>query len=64
MRSTTIAGAVVFMLMGCSYDRGNGVSYPAGGAASVTVSLASADPMTSAGDTQVVTAVVKAETRW
>jgi len=52
------------MLMGCSYDRGNGVSYPAGGAASVTVSLASADPMTSAGDTQVVTAVVKAETRW
>lgn len=60
MRSITTVGSLVLMLAACSSDRSNGVSNPVGEAvATVTASLASADAMTSAGETRIVTAVVK-----
>jgi hypothetical protein len=57
MRSAA-AFALILTLAGCGYDRSGGVDYPAGGPAAVTLTLASTAPMASAGDTQVVTAVV------
>ena len=59
MRSISMVGSMVLLLTACGNDRGNNVTAPLGKGAVVTVSLASADPMTSAGDTRVVTAVVK-----
>jgi hypothetical protein len=59
MRSTTTFGSIVWMLAACGYDRGNGVAYPGSEVATIALSVASADPMTAAGDTRLVTAVVK-----
>jgi hypothetical protein len=59
MRSATAFGSIILILTGCGYDRGNGVAYPAGDATTVTLSLPSTGPFTSAGDTRSVTAVVR-----
>jgi CHRD domain-containing protein len=59
MRSISIVCSMVLLLTACGDDRGDGVSAPVSAAATVTVSPVSADPMTSAGDTRVVTSVVK-----
>lgn len=50
---------MILLLAGCGYDRTSGVTYPSGGAASITLSVASDDTLTSAGETKFVTAVVK-----
>jgi hypothetical protein len=51
--------SLILLVTGCGYDRTSGVTYPTGDAASITLSVASADTLTSAGDTKFVTAVVK-----
>jgi hypothetical protein len=47
------------MLAACGYDPSNGVAYPADDVGTIALSVASTDPMTSAGDTRVVTAIVR-----
>lgn len=59
MRSVTAVSCMMLMLAGCGRDRSGGVAYPGMDAVTVTLSAASTDPMTSAGDTRLVTAVVK-----
>ena len=62
MRSAVVVGSMVLMMAGCGSDRGNGPGYPADTPTSVTLSVASTNPLVSAGDTRVVTAVVKTAT--
>jgi CHRD domain-containing protein len=62
MRSAMAVGSMVLMMAGCGYDRSNGVAYPADTPISVTLSAPSTDPLVSAGDTRVVTAVVRTAT--
>lgn len=50
---------MILLLAGCSSDGGGGVDDPVATPARIELSVGSADPMTSAGDTRVVTAVVK-----
>jgi hypothetical protein len=57
MRSAITIGLIV-VVAGCSRD--GGVTYPPPTPAVVTVAVTGADPMTSRGDTQLLTAVVKA----
>ena len=59
MRSAAAFGVLIVMVTGCGSDRGSGVPYPDGEAATITLAPASTDPMTSTGDTRFVTAVVK-----
>jgi hypothetical protein len=59
MRSIVAVCSLISILAGCGYDRGNGVTYPGGEAATITLSVASTDPLVSAGETRSVTAVVK-----
>jgi hypothetical protein len=47
---------MLLVLAGCGYDRGSG---PLSQASTVTVSVASTDPMTATGETRLATAVVK-----
>jgi hypothetical protein len=47
---------MIMVLAGCGYDRGSG---PLRYVATVTVSVASTDPMTATGETRLATAVVK-----
>jgi hypothetical protein len=50
---------MILLLAGCGYDRSSGVYYPPGEAATITLSVASGDTLTSVGDTKFITAVVK-----
>lgn len=50
---------MLFLLAGCGYDRSSGTDYPAGDPAFITLSVAPPDTLTSAGDTKLVTAIVK-----
>ena len=50
---------MVLVLAGCGDDRGSGAVDPPSQAATVTLSVASTDPMTAAGDTRLVTALVR-----
>lgn len=59
MRSVAVFGPMMVMLAACGYDRSNGVAYPAEDVGTIALSVASTDPMTSAGDTRVVTAIVR-----
>jgi hypothetical protein len=58
MRSFAILSSIIVIAAGCGSDRGNGISYPPTEAGTVTLSLASSEPMTAAGDTREVTARV------
>lgn len=58
MRSISFVGCMVLMLTACREDRDNGVSSPLSEAATVTVSPTSPATLTTAGATQVLTAVV------
>jgi hypothetical protein len=58
MRSASIFSVVMVMLAGCAHDGGSGM-YPGNEAATISLSVASADPLTSTGDTQVVTPIVR-----
>jgi hypothetical protein len=62
MRSAVVVGSMVLVLAGCGYDRSDGVGYPADQPVDITLSATSTDPLVSAGDTRVVTAVVKTAT--
>ena len=64
MRSAVAVGSMIVMMAaaGCGYDRSNGVAYPADTRTSVTLSVDATDPLLSAGDTRVVTAIVKTTT--
>jgi hypothetical protein len=57
--SSTAFSCMMLLLAACGYDRSSGTAYPSADAASVTLSVASPDTLTSTGDTKVVTAVVK-----
>lgn len=57
MRSA-IALCTIVVLAGCGYDSSGGPAYPPQ-IATVTVSVTKTDPMTSTGDTQLLTAVAK-----
>jgi hypothetical protein len=60
MRSVTLVGVMALTMVGCGYDRGNGVAYPTDALpATITLSMPSSDALVSAGDTRLVTAVVK-----
>jgi CHRD domain len=56
MRSIILCGSMILMLAGCGSDRG--MTYPVGNA-TISLSVSSADPMASAGDSRSVTAVVR-----
>src|SRR5512134_3521390 len=56
MRLATAVGFIV--LAGCGYESSDGVTYPSGTPASVSISATSTEPMTSTGDTLSLTAVV------
>jgi hypothetical protein len=59
MRSITTVGFMIVTFAACGSDRTGDVLYPNGAAATVTVSIPTVDPMTSAGDTRTVAAVAK-----
>ena len=58
MRSTMFVLGASVMLWGCGYDS-DGTTYPSPAAASVALTLSSDSPITAAGETRTVTAVVK-----
>ncbi|HET7186588.1 MAG TPA: CHRD domain-containing protein [Gemmatimonadaceae bacterium] len=55
---STIPVAALLLLAGCGYDASN-ATYPSPPAATISLSLSSADPLTSAGDMVTVRAVVR-----
>ena len=59
MRGLIAFGVVTLVVAGCGSDRSSGVSYPSGAAATVALSVPSTEPLVSAGETRLVTAVVK-----
>lgn len=56
MRLAIALGFIV--LAGCGYESSDGVTYPSGTPATVSISATSTEPMTSTGDTLSLTAVV------